>query len=387
MSTSTHLFQPLPLGHGGPVLPNRVIMAPLTRCRADAPIGGSQTAINATYYAQRAGAGLIISEATQISQQGQGYPGTPGIYTQAHVEGWRLVTQAVHAAGGRIFAQLWHVGRTSHNAFQPDGRAPVSSSPTTRGGECTLPDGTQVPYPTAHALTVDEIRQVMADYRHAAQCAKDAGFDGVELHGANGYLPDQFLRDGVNHRTDEYGGSVRNRARFHLEAARTLLEVWGPGRVGVRLSPSGSFGSMTDSDPLATFGYLIEAFNELPMAYMHIMEAMADDAKHGPTLSPNYRAIPVGEFRPLSRHPVITNAGFTYEKARDYLARGDADAVAFGVPYIANPDLAQRFKLMAAGEPVPLNAPDFATFYYSGRSGDRSIGYTDYPALTATAAR
>jgi N-ethylmaleimide reductase len=383
MTAPTNLFQPLPLGHGGPVLPNRVIMAPLTRCRADAAIGGAPHALNATYYAQRAGAGLIISEATQISQQGQGYPGTPGIYTSAHVDGWRLVTKAVHAAGGRIFAQLWHVGRTSHHAYQPDGRAPVSSSETCRGGECLLPDGTRAPYPTARALTLAEIRQVMNDYRHAAQCAKDAGFDGVELHGANGYLPDQFLRDGVNKRTDEYGGNIRNRARFHLEAARALLEVWGPGRVGVRLSPSGAFGAMTDSNPLATYGHLIQAFNELPMAYLHIMEAMEDDQKLGPTLDPNYRAIPVAEFKPLTRHPVITNAGFTYEKARDYLARGDADAVAFGIPYIANPDLAQRFQRMAAGEDVPLNKPDFATFY-TGRNGDPSVGYTDYPALAAS---
>jgi N-ethylmaleimide reductase len=373
----TDLFSPLKIGHL--TLPNRIVMAPLTRCRADR--GHAPHALNATYYAQRAGSGLIVSEATQISQQGQGYPGTPGIYSPQQVAGWRLVTDAVHAAGGHIFAQLWHVGRTSHNAFQSGGAAPVSSSAVARAGECILPDGSKAPYPTPHALGIDEIRAVIADYRHAAACALEAGFDGVELHGANGYLPDQFLRDGVNHRIDEYGGSIPNRARFHLEATQALLDVWGPGRVGVRLSPSGVFGEMRDSNPRATFSHLIEAFNDHPLAYLHVMEAMEGDLKHGPESVPGYEAIPVSFFKAKTRHPVITNAGFNFDKGRQYVREGWADAIAYGTPYIANPDLTERFRLMASGHTdVPLNPPDPATFYYGGQ-GPMERGYTDYPTL------
>jgi len=356
-------------------------MAPCTRCRAHP--GGVPHALNARYYAQRASAGLLISEATQISQQGQGYRNTPGIFTPEQIAGWRLVTTAVHAAGGRIFCQLWHVGRVSHNAYQPGGGPPVSSSPAPKTGQCTLPDGSKSAYPVPHALTIPEIRGVLADYRHASRCALDAGFDGVELHGANGYLLDQFLRDGVNARTDEYGGGIAARARFHLEAAQALVDVWGPGRVGVRLSPSGSFGDMRDSDPRGTFGHLVAAFDALPLAYLHIMEIMAADLKPGPEQAVADQPIPVDFFKPLTRHPVITNSGFTFDKGNDYIRRGHADAIAYGVAYIANPDLVERFRAVADGHrDIPLNVPDPKTYYWHG-AGPMESGYTDYPTLAS----
>jgi N-ethylmaleimide reductase len=358
-----------PIRVGPYTLPNRVFMAPLTRCRAGA--GNVPHALNAEYYAQRASAGLIISEATQISPGGAGYPATPGLHSDAQVEGWKLVTRAVHERGGRIFAQLWHVGRVSHNAYQPDGGAPYSSSEVAKSGQCTLPDGTTAPYPTPRALTTAQIRQVMADYRRAAENALRAGFDGVELHGANGYLPDQFLRDGVNRRTDEYGGSSANRSRFHLEATRELCAVWGADRVGVRLSPSGTFGDMRDSDTKATFGHLITELGTLGLAYLHIMEAMEADLRHGPESLPGYEPIPVSHFRPLFKGVLVTNSGFTREKADAYIREGAADAVAFGVAFIANPDLPERFRARAA-----LNTPDPSTFYGGGAKG-----YTDYPTL------
>lgn len=363
------LFSPITLGPY--TLPNRVFMAPCTRCRADGD--RAQRALNAEYYAQRASAGLIISEATQISQVGIGYPGTPGMHTETQVAGWKLVTDAVHAKGGRIFAQLWHCGRISHNAFQPGGAAPVSSSAIAKVGEVMLPDYTKAPYPTPRALTIDEIRATFADYRHAAECALRAGFDGVELHGANGYLPDQFLRDGVNHRTDEFGGSIENRAKFHIEATRALIDVWGPRRVGVRLSPCGTFNDMKDSDPKATFGYLITKLGGMDLAYLHIMEAMDGDNRHGAATIPNYETIPVSYFRPMFRGTLITNSGFTFDKATAYIKEGWADAVAFGTAFIANPDLPERFRRGA-----PLNTPDPSTFYTPGEKG-----YTDYPYLSA----
>lgn len=367
-----------PLALGPHTLKNRVILAPMTRCRAGA--GYAPTALNAAYYAQRAGGGLLITEATQISQVGMGYPNTPGIYSDAQVAGWKLVTSAVHKARGLIYAQLWHVGRSSHNAFQPGGAPPVSSSAIAKSGECTLPDFTKAPFPVPHALTIDEIRATIADYRHAAECALKAGFDGVELHGANGYLPDQFLRDGVNQRTDQYGGSIENRARFHLEAAKALIDVWGPARVGVRLSPSGTFNDMRDSRPHATFGYLVKALDALNVGYLHIMEAAESDRKHAKELDPAYEPIPISYFRPMYRGVLIANSGFTYQKAQDYLAAGHADAVAFGVPFLANPDLPERFQRFGAA--APLNTPDPSTFYMPGEKG-----YTDYPALGHAAAR
>lgn len=349
---------------GALTLPNRVLMAPLTRCRAGE--GLAPTSLNAEYYRQRASAGLIISEATQISNEGIGYPHTPGIHTPAQIAGWRLVTQAVHRAGGRIFCQLWHVGRVSHPSFQPGGGLPVSASAINPGGEARTLTG-KFPRVTPRALELSEIPRVMSEYRHAAQCALDAGFDGVELHGANTYLPDQFLRDASNTRTDAYGGPIQNRARFMLEALEALVQVWGAGRVGIRLSPSGVSDTMFDSDPHATFGYLVQRLNDYPLAYAHIMRGWRGS---GAVTTPELN-IPMSFFRPLYRGVLISNAGFTGEEADAMIREGTIDAVAFGVPFIANPDLPERLRRRA-----PLNAADPATFYGPGEAG-----YTDYPAL------
>lgn len=354
------LFSPLKLGPY--TLPNRIFMAPLTRCRA-AP-GGVPHALNATYYAQRASAGLILSEATCICPEAVGYPSVPGLWNDEQVAGWRTVTDAVHSAGGHIFAQLWHVGRVSHSSFQPEGVMPVAPSAISFPGKIQTPNG-ELPRETPRALETDEIPGVIETYRGAAKNALAAGFDGVELHGANGYLPDQFLRTATNQRTDRYGGSVENRARFHLEATQALIDVWGRERVGVKLSPSGVFNGMSDHDPPATFGYLIQELNKLGIAYLHITEAMESDLKHGAT---NY---PIALFRPLFERVLITNAGFTFEKAQRYLAEGTADAVAFGALFIANPDLPRRFQ--GGG---PFNQPNPSTYYGGGERG-----YTDYPAL------
>ena len=371
------LFTPLKLGPY--TLANRVLMAPMTRCRAGP--GDVPYALNAEYYRQRASAGLIITEATQVALQGRGYPSTPGMHSQEQVAGWRLVTDAVHRSGGRIYAQLWHVGRQSHPAYQPGGALPVSSSAVALTGETTLPDGSKQPYVTPRALETAEIPRIIEQFRHGAKCALQAGFDGVELHGANGYLPDQFLRDGVNRRTDRYGGSIENRARFHLEAVQALIQVWGPGRVGVRLSPSGTFNQMQDSNPRATFGHLVRELDKLHVGYIHIMEAAESDIRHGRESIPGYEPIPVSFFRPLYRGVLIVNSGFTFEKATAYLKEGWADAVAFGVPLLANPDLPERFARIARGEPIQLNTPDPSTFY-----GGTAKGYTDYPALAVAAA-
>jgi N-ethylmaleimide reductase len=343
-------------------LPNRVWMAPMTRCRADKD--GSPTPLMAEYYAQRATAGLLITEACQVSEQGRGHVGTPGMYTQEHAAGWRRVTQAVHARGGRIFAQLWHVGRASHPLFPRADGPPVSSSAVPMAGEVQTQQG-PMPHPTPRALERDEIPGVVEQFRHAAAVALSAGFDGVELHGANGYLPDQFLRDGVNRRTDDYGGSIHNRARFHLEVVQALIDVWGPERVGVRLSPCGTYNDMRDSNPRETFGRLIARLGEMGLGYLHLMEAMESDLRHGG------ENIAVDEFRPLFPGVLIANSGFTPEKAEDYLARGAADAVAWGTLFLSNPDLPERFRRGA-----PLNAADPKTFYAGGPKG-----YTDYPAL------
>ncbi len=354
---------------GGVVAPNRVFMAPCTRCRADGERAPHE--LNARYYAQRASAGLLISEATQVCEEGIGYPGTPGIHSEKQIAGWRLVTDAVHAAGGRIYAQLWHVGRVSHNAHQPNGAAPVSSSAVGLSGKITLPDYSEAAYPTPRALELGEIARVIEQFRHGAECALHAGFDGVELHGANGYLPDQFLRDGVNKRTDAYGGPVENRARFMLEAMRALIDVWGAERVGVRLSPSGAFNEMWDSDAKGTFGYVVRELDKLGVGYVHIAEAEESDLRHGPELLKTYEAIPVSYFRPMYKGVLIASAGFDLEKARVYVKEGWADAVAFGKLFIANPDLPERFKRGAG-----LNVPDGATFYTPGEKG-----YVDYPVM------
>lgn len=354
------LFTPLPLG---PItLPNRVLMAPLTRCRALPD--GTPGELAPLYYAQRASAGLIISEATCISAQAHGYPTTPGIYTPAHIEGWKRVAEAVHAAGGRIFCQLWHVGRYSHPDFQPNGEPPMAPSAISPGGTCRTPSGPK-PRGTPRELETQEIPAVIDQYRHAASCALEAGFDGVELHGANGYLPEQFLRDGTNHRTDRYGGSLVNRSRFMLEAAEAAISVWGADRVGVRLSPAGRHGEAGDSDPRATYSHTVRELSRLGVVYQHIMEPWgAQDVKE----------LTAGVFRPMVSGALITNANFTFDKATAYLREGLADAVAFGKAFIPNPDLPERFR--RGGSQAELAAWDESTFYTPGAEG-----YTDYPTI------
>jgi N-ethylmaleimide reductase len=345
-------------------LPNRIAMAPMTRCRANAArvVGELQ----AEYYRQRAGAGLLISEATSVSPQGVGYVNTPGIWNDEQQSGWHSVTQAVHAAGGRIFLQLWHVGSISHRAFQPNGELPVSSSAVAPQGELMLPDFSQAAFETPRALETHEIAGVVSDFANAAGRAKAAGFDGVELHAANSYLIDQFLRDGVNRRTDAYGGSARNRARLLLELLEATQGVWGKDRVAVRLSPLSPWHGMSDANPFGTFRLVARELKTRHLAYLHLIEPVTDAA-------PTARITP--ELRREFGGPLMVNGGHTGETAAAVLVAGEADLVSFGVPYLANPDLAERIRLGAE-----LNPPDPATFYGGGEKG-----YTDYPAFTAKA--
>lgn len=358
--SDVNLFSPIQLG--AYTLPNRIVMAPLTRNRAGA--GNVPHELNALYYEQRTSAGLIITEATQISPQGVGYPATPGIHSVEQIEGWKKVTTAVHNKGGRIFLQLWHVGRISHPSLQPNGELPVAPSAIAPEGDAATYEGPK-PFVTPRALELDEIPGIVEQYRQAAKNAFEAGFDGIEIHGANGYLLDQFLRDGTNHRTDAYGGSVENRARLLLEVTDAVVKETGGDRVGVRLSPSGTFNSMSDSNPKETFGYAIQALNPFNLAYLHLVEPTPGDLRHGG------KPIPTSEFRPLFNGNLITCGGFTKETANEVIATGTADLVAFGQLYIANPDLPERFRQGAA-----LNEPDGSTFY-----GGDAHGYTDYPTL------
>ena len=360
------LFTPVRLGRLE--LPNRVVMAPMTRNRASNP-GRVPTPLMSDYYRQRAGAGLIITEATHASPEGFGYPDTPGVLSAEQVEGWRRVTDAVHDAGGRIVLQMWHVGRISHPAYQPGGAVPVAPSAVAPRGQISTPQG-MVPYVTPRALEAEEVRVIVDDFARGAANAKAAGFDGVELHGANGYLVDQFLRDGTNLRTDRYGGSVENRARFLLEVTRALLDVWGPGRVGVRLSPSGTFNDMFDSQPHRTFAYAASALSRLDLAYLHVVAPDEGDRRHAP---PDWRPVSVSFFRTLFAGALIGAGGYTPESARAAVAAGAVDAVAFAKAFIANPDLVERFRRSA-----PLAAADASTFYGGGERG-----YANYPALPA----
>ena len=362
--SKTTLFSPLQIGEL--TLSNRIFMAPLTRNRAHGD-GFVQTELNATYYAQRASAGMIVTEATQVTPRGMGYPLTPGIYSAAQTEGWRRVVDAVHAKGGRIFAQLWHVGRISHPAFQPNGETPVAPSAIAASGTSYTPSGPQ-PYPVPRALETEEISGIVEDFRNGAANAKAAGFDGVEIHGANGYLLDQFLRDGTNHRTDRYGGPVENRARFGLEVAQAVIEVWGAQRVGYRISPSSTFNDMRDSDPRRTFGYIAAELSKLGIGYLHTIEPTEADLRHG--LDPE-QAVPASYLRERFDGVLVTNGGFTAERAQAFLDAGHADAIAFGTAFLANPDLPERIRRGA-----PLNVPDPSTFY-----GGTEKGYTDYPPL------
>lgn len=347
-------------------LANRMVMAPLTRNRAGP--GNVPRALNAAYYAQRASAGLIVTEATQISPQGVGYPNTPGIHSAAQVEGWRRVTEAVHARDGRIFLQLWHVGRVSHPSLQPDGLRPVAPSAIRPEGKASTYDGPQ-DFVTPRALLAGELPDVVAQFHAGARNALAAGFDGVEIHAANGYLLDQFLRDGSNHRDDAYGGPVANRARLLLEVTEAVSEVWGGNRVGVRISPVNGAYSMSDSDPDATFGYVARALNRFGLAYLHVVERSASEKAAGPSYDRR-------RLRAAFEGPYIAAGGYDRLRGDWALASGAADLVAYGKAFLANPDLPERFRRNA-----PLNRPDPATFY-----GGDGRGYTDYPALEAAGA-
>lgn len=352
------LQQPLRLGAWD--LPNRIVMAPLTRCRASE--GRVPNAMMAEYYRQRASAGLILSEATSISPMGVGYPNTPGLWSADQVDGWKLVTEAVHQAGGRILAQLWHVGRVS-DPYYLDGALPVSSSAVAAPGHVSLLRP-QKPHETPRALEAAEIPAILEDYRIAAEHALAAGFDGVEIHGANGYLPEQFLTDGINAREDGYGGLIENRARFVLGAVDAAISVWGADRVGLHLSPRPLGNGGGDSDPLATYGHVAREARARGLAFLFVREALGAPGRIGPQL------------REIFGHGYIANDSFDREEGEAILQRGEADAVSYGRPYIANPDLVRRFALQA-----PLNEVDPAALY--GGSGPE--GYIDYPTLeTAT---
>ncbi|MEL7472403.1 MAG: alkene reductase [Planctomycetota bacterium] len=366
------LFEPMKIGELE--VPNRVLMAPLTRSRSTQP-GDVPNAMNAEYYAQRASAGLIIAEATQVSGQGKGYAFTPGIHTEAQAEGWKLVTDAVHARGGRIYLQLWHVGRISHVDLQPNGERPVAPSAIRAEGSRTYTskDSGMVDVSEPRALELDEIPGVVDQFRKGAELAKAAGFDGVEIHGANGYLLDQFLRTGTNHRTDAYGGPVENRARFGIEVAQAVIDVWGAGRVGYRVTPIGRFNDMNDDAPADTFGYLAEKLGELGVAFIHVVEEFGpssrDDAleEAARAIRTRYKAA-----SPAGSNPAyLGNGGYDADLARQRIGDGLADAITFGKLFISNPDLPERMQ-----QNGPYNEWDQSTFY----GGDEK-GYTDYAPL------
>lgn len=336
-------------------LKNSMVLAPMTRSRALE--NSVPNPLAETYYAQRAGAGLIVTEASQVSSMGQGYIRTPGIHSEAQIAGWKKITNAVHAAGGKIFLQLWHVGRISHPDFH-GGELPVAPSAIDPAVDVYTPQGpkkTVMP----RALALSELPGVVEQFRKGAENAKAAGFDGVELHGANGYLLDQFTRDSANKRTDAYGGNVENRARFPLEVADAVIGVWGKGRVGYRISPNGTFNSMSDSNPETTFSYLTEQLSKRGIGYLHVVDPLTDAKRISPLLRKKF----VGTY--------IVNGGFDAEAAEKALVAEETDLVAFGVPYLANPDLPVRYRRKAM-----LNVADQNTFYQG-----EAKGYTDYPAL------
>lgn len=350
----SRLFDPIKMGALD--LPNRVIMAPLTRCRSSE--GRVPNALMAEYYAQRASAGLILTEATSVTPMGVGYPDTPGIWSDAQVEGWKLVTKAVHAAGGRIVMQLWHVGRISDPLYL-NGQLPVAPSAIAAEGHVSLVRPMKS-YVTPRALETTEIPGIVEAYRLGAENAKKAGFDGVEIHGANGYLLDQFLQDGTNKRTDLYGGSIENRARLMLEVVDAAISVWGADRVGLHLAPRGDSHTMSDSDPAATFGYVAHEAGRRGLAFLFAREHLGE-GRLGPQLKKQFGGA------------YIANENLTLEEAESLLEKGEADAVSWGKLFIANPDLPRRLKLRAA-----LNAPKPESFH-----GGSSAGYTDYPVLNA----
>jgi N-ethylmaleimide reductase len=359
MSTATKLFEPYKLG---PLtLPNRLVMAPLTRNRAVAGMVPNPLAVE--YYGQRASAGLLITEASQVSQQGQGYQDTPGIYSNEQVAGWRKVTDRVHERGGRIFIQIWHVGRISHTSLQPDGGAPVAPS-ALKARTKTFVNGTFADVSEPRAVTLEEIPGIIESFRRGAANAVEAGFDGVEIHGANGYLLDQFAKDGTNKRTDAYGGGIENRARLMLEVSKVVAAEAGPERTGIRISPVTPANDVSDSEPQPLFEHIVDHLNALKLTYIHVVEG----ATGGP------RDIAPFDYASLRKRftgAYIANNGYDFELANKVLEAGEADLIAFGKPFLANPDLVERLQRGA-----PLNAPDKATFYGGGAEG-----YTDYPAL------
>jgi len=361
------LFQPVRLGPYQ--LANRIVMAPLTRSRASED--GVPRPLMAEYYAQRASAGLIIAEGTNISSQGKGYAFTPGIYNEAQVEGWRQVTEAVHARGGRIFPQLWHVGRVSHPSLQPGGALPLAPS-AIRPEATSYTAAGFTPCLTPRALAIAEVPEIVEQYRCAARNALAAGFDGVEIHAANGYLIEQFLRDSTNKRTDAYGGSRENRARLLLEVAEAVAGVCGGERVGIRLSPlSPVNGADLDSDPEGTYAYVVEQLNAFGLAYIHIIEGVTQGTREVPG------GFDLQILRRAFKGRYIANNGYDLALALEARRHSLADFIAFGRLYIANPDLVERLRIGA-----PLNVPDRATFFGGG-----AVGYTDYPALTAVEKR
>lgn len=354
---SQSLFTPISLGDIE--LPNRVIMAPLTRSRAEE--GHVAGELIAEYYAQRASAGLLIAEATMAMENGSAFINEPGIHSAEQIAGWKKVTDAVHAKGGRIVLQIWHGGRACHPDLN-NGIEPVAPSAIAIDDEVHTPEGKK-PYTVPRALSDDEIPAIVAGFRKAAENAKEAGFDGVEVHGANGYLLDSFLRDGSNQRSGNYGGPLENRARLLLEVIEAAVEVWGSGRVGVRTSPLNSFNSMKDSDPVGMTEYLAKQFNRFNLAYWHLMRADFFGVQTGDVVTPA---------RAAYNGNLITNMGYSREEADATIANQQADAIAFGVPFIANPDLVERFQQNAE-----LNQADPNTFYTPG-----PVGYTDYPTLS-----
>lgn len=356
-----------PLTMGPLTLRNRVVMAPLTRMRARMP-GNIPSELNARYYAQRASAGLIVSEATTISPMGHGYYATPGIHDKEQADGWKLVTKAVHQHGAPMFLQLWHVGRVSHNDLLPGGAQPVAPSALSAGGEAPTATGPK-PHPIARALETGEIPAIVEDYRIAAERAMDAGFDGVEVHSANGYLLEQFLSDHANLRTDQYGGSVENRACFLMEVVEAVIGVWGLGRVGVRLSPSNKANNIDFEDRWETFSYVFRQLDRFPLAYVHMVEPRVND---NVDVTPQFN-LPSSRFRKLLTSDIrlISAGGHNRETAIQTVANNEADLIALGRLFIANPDLPERLE-----ENGPLNAYDRSTFY-----GGAEKGYVDYPAL------
>lgn len=366
MSSSSVLYQPYTLG--SLTLANRMVMAPLTRSRANERL--APTDLMRTYYEQRAGAGLIVTEATQVCPEGQGYIGTPGVYSEEQVAGWKKVVDAVHAKGGKICMQLWHVGRISHTFFQPGNVAPVAPSAVRANAKVFIPSGfDDVSMP--RALTVDEIKVLVATFRQAAENAKRAGFDMVEVHGANGYLIDQFLRDKTNQRQDVYGGSIQNRARFLLEVVDAVCEVYPAARVGSRISPASTFNDIDDSNPQELFTYVVTELGRRGLGYLHVIEGQTGGARDArPEVNfPMLESL----FKSSGGHAVMANNGYSREMAESTVQDGKAELIAFGVPFISNPDLVERFK-----HGYPLNQADQNTFYSGGEKG-----YTDYPFYKA----